>query len=320
VSVNRAIKRTVPRRVLGRPLALIATQLGRLSGRRAGVAVVYHRVGDPQGEPARELVPALGTKLFEQQVRHLKARYRLVPASELLAAARSRRRGQRFPASITFDDDLPSHQSTAGPILTRTQVPGTFFVCGASLDGPFAFWWERLQTVVDRDLDAGAQSDTIHDVAMRIQSMPPERRDAESERLATLAGADPPDSGLRAPQVRVLAEAGFEIGFHTRRHYWLPGLDDEALARAMDEGRAEIEEAAGQRLTMIAYPHGGGDPRVAAAAQRAGYELGFITGDAAVEADAEPLLLGRIEPSFASVGHFAFEVAFALLRGRWQPA
>ena len=320
MSVNRAVKRWVPRRLLGRPLAFIASQLGRLSGRRAGVAVVYHRVGDPQGEPERELVPALGTKLFEQQVRHLKARYRLVPASELLAAARSRRRGQRFPASITFDDDLPSHQDTAGPILAGTEVPATFFVCGASLDRPFAFWWERLQAVVDRGLDPAAQPDTIHEVARGIQSMPAEQRDAESARLATIAGADPPDSGLRAAQVRTLAESGFEIGFHTRHHYWLPGLDDGALTRAMQEGREEIEEAAGQPLTAIAYPHGGGDPRVAAAARDAGYELGFITGDAAVEPDAEPLLLGRIEPSFASVGHFAFEVAFALLRGRWQPA
>ena len=177
MSVNRAIKRVVPRRALGRPLAFIATQLGRFSGRRAGVAIVYHRVGDPQGDPERELVPALGTGLFEQQLRHLKARYRIVPASELLAAAHSRRRGQRFPASITFDDDLPSHRRTAAPILMRTGVPAAFFACGASLDRPFAFWWERLQAVADRRLDPAVQADTIHAVALGIQSMPPERRD-----------------------------------------------------------------------------------------------------------------------------------------------
>lgn len=320
MSVNRAIKRVVPRRALGRPLAFIATQLGRFSGRRAGVAIVYHRVEDPQGDPERELVPALGTGLFEQQLRHLKARYRIVPASELLAAAHSRRRGQRFPASITFDDDLPSHRGTAAPILMRTGVPAAFFACGASLDRPFAFWWERLQAVADRRLDPAVQADTIHAVALGIQSMPPERRDAEAARLATLAGADPPEAGMRAADVRALAEAGFEIGFHTRHHYWLPGLDDEALARAMREGREQLEEAAGRPLEMVAYPHGGGDPRVALAARSAGYELGFITGDAAIGADADPLLLSRVEPSFASVGHFAFEVAVALLHGRWQPA
>ena len=317
---NRAIKRWVPRRALGRPLAFIAGQLARLTGRRAGVAIVYHRVGDAQGDPARELVPALGTGLFEQQVRHLKARYRIVPASELFEAARSRRRGQRFPAAITFDDDLPSHRDPSGKVLMRAGVPATFFVCGASLDRPFSFWWERLQAAVDRGLVPGAQQDAIHEVARGIQAMPAEQRDAEAERLATLVGDDPPETGMRATDVRALAEAGFEIGFHTLRHYWLPGLDDDALARAMTDGREQVENAAGRGLTTIAYPHGGGDPRVAAAAESAGYELGFLTGDAAVEAGAEPLLLSRIEPSFASVGHFAFEVAFALIRGRWQPA
>ena len=319
-TIRRAVKWWLPRRFLGRLAAYLTGQLARWSGRCAGIAIAYHRVGDPQGDPTRELVPALGTQLFEAQVRHLKARYRVVPASELLDAARSRKRGQRFPAAITFDDDLPSHRGTAGPILTRAGVPAAFFACGASLERPFGFWWERLQAAVDRGVARDTRPDTIHAKADAIQAMSPDERDAEAARLDAMAGPDPPDAGMRAGDVHALAEAGFEIGFHTLHHYWLPGLDDDALARAMRDGREQLASASGRELTMIAYPHGGGDERVAAAARAAGYELGFKTSNEAVGPATDPLLIGRVEPSFESVGHFAFEVAFALLRGRWQPA
>ena len=36
----------------------------RLSARNVGLALCYHRVGDPEGDPLRELVPAIGTKRF----------------------------------------------------------------------------------------------------------------------------------------------------------------------------------------------------------------------------------------------------------------
>jgi peptidoglycan/xylan/chitin deacetylase (PgdA/CDA1 family) len=31
------------------------------------------------------------------------------------------------------------------PVLERHVAPATFFLNGASLERPFAFWWERLQ-------------------------------------------------------------------------------------------------------------------------------------------------------------------------------
>ena len=118
-------------RLLGLPLAFLLRVSLRLSARRAGIALVYHRIGDPPGDPDRELVPARGTAQFESELRHLKKHYRLVPASRLLEAAAGRRRGERFPVSITFDDDLSSHVEVAMPILERQGLPATFLVGGA---------------------------------------------------------------------------------------------------------------------------------------------------------------------------------------------
>lgn len=289
----------------------------RPSGARAGVALVYHRVGDPPGVLSRELVPALGSRLFADQVRYLSARYRVVPASGLAEAASERRAGEPFPVAITFDDDLRSHVETAAPILARAGAPATFFLTGACLRGPHRFWWERLQEACDRDLDLGplgigGPGAHVHEVGRAIEALPARRIDELDTALGLLVGPDPEDAGLRADDVAALAADGFEIGFHTRRHYPLPGLTAAGLDAAMAEGLAELEEAAGGRLTTIAYPHGRADGRVAAAARAAGFGAGFTGAPGPVTAESDPLLLCRLSPSYTSVGELAVDVALAV--------
>jgi peptidoglycan/xylan/chitin deacetylase (PgdA/CDA1 family) len=137
-----------------------------------------------------------------------------------------------------------------------------------------------------------------------------------AERLQEAVGELPADAGLRAAQVGELAAGGFEIGFHTRRHDFLPELGDDELAAAMSDGRDALERAAGTPAMAIAYPHGGFDERVTAAARAAGFESGFTTREEAVTGETDPLSMGRIEGSYDSLGHFALKVARALVRAR----
>jgi peptidoglycan/xylan/chitin deacetylase (PgdA/CDA1 family) len=308
--------------VLGRPLAFLL----RLSARRAGLGLVYHRIGDPPGDPDRELLPARGTAQFESELRHLKKRYRVVPASRLLEAAGARRRGERFPLSITFDDDDSSHVDVAMPILQRHGLPATFFVCGASLNGPFIFWWESLQAAFDSGKaeeavsviatatgsDGATQPPDIHAVASRIENMDAGERDAVSAGLRELAGQED-RSGMRAEQLRVLASHGFEIGFHTRRHDKLPLLGDDELRSAMTDGRDEVARVIGEEMMLISYPHGSADARVAEAARAAGYRLGFTAGSGAATATSNPFLVGRVGPTIRSPSRAALQLALTLL-------
>lgn len=307
-------------------LAVVARVLAwaaRWSRRRAGVAVVYHGVAERTGDPAREMVPPHGRRLFEAQARHLAACYRVVPAGDLPSAVAARRRGERFPVSITFDDDLRSHLQLAVPVLQRLGVPATFFLSGASLGGPRAFWWERLQAAVDANLPVAAllpaglapgDRTSIHELGTAIDRLPPDERDAVAERLRSALGADPSDSGLRASDVAALAAGGFEVGFHTLRHDRLPRLDDAALVRALDDGRTALAAIVGRELRTIAYPYGDADGRVAAAARAANYTTGFTTLPVAVRPGDDRLLLGRVEPSFRSAGRFALRLLVTLLR------
>jgi peptidoglycan/xylan/chitin deacetylase (PgdA/CDA1 family) len=267
----------------------------------------------------------MDTSLFAAQVRHLASRYRVVAASDLLNATRERRRGGRFPVAITFDDDLPSHLEVVAPILASAGATATFYVTGASLRGPHRFWWERLQEAIDRKLDLtpvgfdpALKAARIHELGRTTQDLPPRARDELDAKLQQLVGSDPPEAGLRAEGLRQLAASGVEIGFHTRRHDLLPTLGAEELEHALRDGRDELEQVAGRPLRTISYPHGGADARVAAAARAAGFDAGFTGQPIVVTPASEPLLLGRLSPSYTSLGELAFDMAWMLFRATTQ--
>lgn len=296
----------------------------RLTSRKVGAAVMHHRIDEVGGDWQTDLSPAVGQTVFEAQLDHLRRHYAVVGAHELQRSVRDRRRGRRVPIAITFDDDLGSHLQSAAPALTRRRMAATFFLNGHALAGPRAYWWERLQAARDRgqpwasllpqdvmaSAAAAAEADgteTVwaYHVSEAVQRMTPAARQAWAESLRALAGEDPADSGLRRAQVRALSAAGFAIGFHGAGHEPLSHLAPDDLARELDQGRAELEAAAGRRLEGLAYPHGKTGPAVAAAAAARGFEVGFTVEAAAVTPGTDPLLLGRVDGLAPSLVAFA---------------
>ena len=235
--------------------------------------------------------------------------------------------------ALTFDDDLP-HVEVVAPILRRANLPAAFFLCGASLDRPQPFWRHDLQAVVDQ---RGASSSRLrslpeldltpairrvphaaHEIAEHIERMPPERWSTVAEELRSHAGK--PRRALSARGVDGLSAAGFEIGFHTRRHDLLSTLDDNALSAAMTYGHDLLEAAVGRALTMIAYPHGKADGRAAGAARAAGYELGLTGSPTRVDPTTDPLLIGRVEVQALTVRDFAAALGAILAAEDRKPA
>jgi peptidoglycan/xylan/chitin deacetylase (PgdA/CDA1 family) len=307
-------------RALGTPFAAVVERLARLSGRKIGIALLYHRVAPTQGDPVHEVVPALGAELFEAQMRHVAKRYRPVRASELPGAVAARRRGERFPVAVTFDDDDPSHVAVTLPILERAGVVATFFLNCASTERPTRFWWQHLQETWDGGNDptealglspAAPAGDPrrLHELSETIQLLPPGRRRPIAETLARLAGPDPADAAMTAAEMAELERAGHELGWHTVHHEPLPTLDDDELAAALEDGRRRLPGA-----RTFAYPYGKVDARVVEATRAAGFETAFTTHAAGVTPDDDPLLLGRLLPSWDSPGHFALQLARRLVR------
>jgi peptidoglycan/xylan/chitin deacetylase (PgdA/CDA1 family) len=294
--------------VLWRPLLAAL----RASNRRAGVILLYHDVGDRDGDPRRELVPPISRARLARQLAHLRRHYRLVELPDLPAAVAARSRGEPFPVALTFDDDLGHHVTHALPELRAAGAPATFFLCGSFLEGPPRdFWWQRLQRAVDGGADVAPLlgTGTIHQLGQAMEALAPERRDAVADELGRLAAPAPSSELLSAEEARRLPH----IGFHTIRHDPLTRLDDELLARALADGRDGLAEVAGYPVDTIAYPHGTFDSRVVATARGSAFAIGLTCEREAVTPGADPLALGRYEaPLGGPAGEFAFDLVHTL--------
>jgi peptidoglycan/xylan/chitin deacetylase (PgdA/CDA1 family) len=312
--------RSLLSRALGAPTAFVICHACRISSRKVALALVYHSVAGRDGDSAAELVPPHGVGSFRAQMRLARRCFEIVPASELVPAMTRRPRGGRFPLAVTFDDDLSSHK-TAATILRQLGMTGTFFLTGATLGGPSSFWWQLLQACYDRGLGtpaaatAGLDPGGLHDVALAVQLTTRAQRDIVRAHLLELIGGAEAEPGLHADEVRSLVAGGAEIGFHTLHHDYLPNVPDEALDAAVSEGRDRLESAANRVVATIAYPHGGADARVAAAARRAGFAYGFTGNPAAITLGDDNLLLARIEPPRGEAGRFGMRVVRHLVNG-----
>jgi peptidoglycan/xylan/chitin deacetylase (PgdA/CDA1 family) len=102
---------------------------------------------------------------------------------------------------------------------------------------------------------------------------------------------------LDAAALRELRDAGMTIGHHGCEHLWLDRLCDEDLEAEIDAGYRFLTE---NRLIdakwSIAYPFGGVDSRVVAAARDKGAAVGFTVEPRVADIGREdPLLLPRLD-------------------------
>lgn len=143
--------------------------------------------------------------------------------------------------SLTFDDAFRSVADRALPVLAELGVVATVFVPTAFPSSGQALSWPEFQA--------------------------PARctEPAELEPLSWRA-------------LRELADAGWEIGSHTRTHAHLPALSDRALRTELRGSMEECSQALGQACTTLAYPYGEVDERVRDAVADAGYTAAAALG------------------------------------------
>jgi peptidoglycan/xylan/chitin deacetylase (PgdA/CDA1 family) len=73
-------------------------------------------------------------------------------------------------------------------------------------------------------------------------------------------------------ELRMLADAGWEIGSHTATHPHLTQIDDATLRTELTRSKMACEQGLGRPCASIAYPYGDVDARVVAATAAAGYQ------------------------------------------------
>lgn len=243
---------------------------------------------------------------------------------------------QQLPSNslvITFDDGYKNNV-LAAEILSKAGIPWAIFVSTGSIGAPGTIWTCELALLLLHgtaeklvalgeiwDLAERAQREAAFQaIRYAMKAMPAEARravmeeiraqypDGETERLLDLF------SGFRMSDWRDLAQlagSGVEIGSHGVLHEIHHELQPrEVRKREMVDSRRSIEAHLGISSRYFAFPNGNTTTTSRRELLDAGYRMGFTTVCGTVIADADPLLLPRIEPS-GPIGKIAY-------RFHWQ--
>lgn len=141
----------------------------------------------------------------------------------------------RRTVAITFDDGFCSVAERAFPILARYELPATIFVVTDFVGGTAPLAWSGI----DRWREGRFRSE-----------------------LAPVSW----------PQLRRLADAGWEIGSHTCTHPRLTECKEDQLVRELRDSKERCEQELGIACRSLAYPYGDVDFRVERAASEIGYD------------------------------------------------
>jgi peptidoglycan/xylan/chitin deacetylase (PgdA/CDA1 family) len=256
--------------------------------------VTYHRIGDSVGDDG--LYPGLvsaSPAQLDAQLEFLARRYRVVSMDQVVEA-RSGHPLPRRAVMITFDDAYADFLEVAWPLLRRHRVAATLFVPTAFPDrAQQGFWWDWLYAAIQ----AAPVGHVLRgpDVLLRITDHPSRMaafrtlREVvkglshdEGMRLVADIGdqvgmAAPGSSVLGWDALRALAVDGVTIAPHSRAHPLLTRIDPNRLADELIGSMDDVRREIGAVPPAIAYPSGAFNDDVVAAAERAGYEVGFTT-------------------------------------------
>jgi peptidoglycan/xylan/chitin deacetylase (PgdA/CDA1 family) len=156
---------------------------------------------------------------------------------------------------VTFDDGYRSVLDLAFPILIGLGLPATLFVVTDHVGMEKPLGWSGVEH--------------------------------------WLEGPYRPELDLLSwSELRQLADAGWEIGSHTRTHARLTELDDATLADELSGSRMRCEEMLDRPCRSFAYPYGIHDDHVVQAVSAAGYEAAVTLPKRF--AQAEPLAWPRV--------------------------
>jgi peptidoglycan/xylan/chitin deacetylase (PgdA/CDA1 family) len=297
LDARRALRRIALAATRTRAFDGVVAALERVTRERPDVLAVltYHRVDVPGRAPL--LYPGLISAEpdgFEEQMRFLAARWRLLSLAELLAVRRGEASLRPRSVLVTFDDAYRDFGEVAWPILARHGIPVTLFVPTAYPgDRTDVFWWDRLYGAVAATtrkaplaapagrLELETDADRLRAfrrLRSHLKSLPNERAQQVVDELCRELDAPPPVSAvLTWPELRELHSNGVALAPHSRTHPLFDRLP-AAEARAEIVGSlGDLEREIGSTPRVFAYPGGGYSEPLTRILEEEGFELAFLT-------------------------------------------
>lgn len=270
--------------------------------------LTYHRVG-PRGA-AGELddgVLDAEPAQFAKQLALAREHFEPVGIDDVVAWLRGAPLPKN-PLLVTFDDGYLDCRTVALPILQKHGIAATFFLATDYITERRLFWWDRIALLLKRsrrevleltvpDAERLPLGSARSEAERRLLQIVKKRRgldlDAFLDDVARAADVHIAPEEERTlvdrylmtwDDVSAMAQAGMDIGSHTRSHRILQTLDEASLDDELEGSRRDLEDRIGRSVRSIAYPVGypvANYPRIVRALARSGYEVGFSAASGA---------------------------------------
>jgi peptidoglycan/xylan/chitin deacetylase (PgdA/CDA1 family) len=231
--------------------------------------LIYHRVL-PQQDP---LFPDEGdAETFDQQMRQIAACFRVIPLRDAVQGLRQGKLPSRA-ACITFDDGYADNAEIALPILQKHGIPATFFVATSFLNGG-RMWNDTVIELIRRapgdlldlsrmglgQFEIGTipqRRQAIYNVLGELKYLPLESRRSRVEAMSAIIPVIPSSNlMMTSDQIRILHNAGMEIGGHTANHPILASMENNAARAENADGKEMLENIIHAPVRFFAYPNG----------------------------------------------------------------
>ncbi len=279
-------------------------------------SLCYHRTAEPGSDLGLDGALADATPAqFDQQLAFLSRYFNFVGVDDLVGFTKRGKKLPPNPVFLSFDDGYRECLTVTLPLLSRHGARATFFIPTDHVTHRKLFWWDRIALAVHESKRERAE--ITYPVRLTLDlATAPEAAKAELIRLVKktkrldverfLSELDAAcevqlprereqrlvdDSLMTWEEVKKLADAGMDIGSHTRSHRVLQTLDASEHAQELRGSREDLEERLGRTVGSIAYPVGyalGADDVLRGAVSSAGYDLGFTCRAAVMPTFAHP--------------------------------
>lgn len=293
------------KRFLATPFRWERIWKGFLGNPSVCVVLSFHRVL-PVDHPdycytEPELV--IANELFASYIEILAELTEVLSAKDFIEWTFGRRKAKRTASLITFDDGWKDVSNFAVEPLRKLGLPAVVFVCPGSIESnEKSLWFEKTYRLLLKAAELGRlqQSTEFSNNPRKIAKRTLEKLKRESieerdrviyELQESFGDADEPTRILDWGDLKKLLEIGIEPHCHTLAHEILTNLSESEVRSNLQESRKLIEERLGFSPTLLAYPNGEADGRVAEVARGCGFEAGFTTEDMR-------LVRGRVNPFF----------------------
>jgi len=220
--------------------------------------------------------------LFASHMAYLAANhYRVVSMAEAVEGCTNGELLGRRTVVLTFDDGYANNHAEAFPVLRGYGFRATFYIATGFV-GARASWMIRDLTTMFPGLKQGADVSELVSrcdralVGRRIPyllRLDPTRAAFEIQALLDAAEF----SMMTWAQLRVLSQAGMEIGDHSYSHPFLTEMTDLEVEAELVQSRVRLESEIGRPVRSVCYPYGAYSANVAQVVRYAGYTSACTT-------------------------------------------